>query len=191
MPARKDDVLSVLRNPRMAQIDFHIAHFHVSSAGYELVASAIEDDRISVEVGESTEWAAYGMGSNILYTRRAQIFGIADQALLVHECTHALLDIKNAWRFTDLSSEAAAYVAQVLFRYLNKADMHVPRDISTPYKHMFRYACILVEKYKLHRPEGRGTRLEWDDYRTLRRLIQNIPEYKSIGWLERAGADGV
>ena len=162
----------------MAQIDFHIAHFHVSSAGYELVASAIEDDRISVEVGESTEWAAYGMGSNILYTRRAQIFGIADQALLVHECT-------------DLSSEAAAYVAQVLFRYLNKADMHVPRDISTPYKHMFRYACILVEKYKLHRPEGRGTRLEWDDYRTLRRLIQNSPEYKSIGWLERAGADGV
>jgi len=191
MPATKDDLLSVLRNPRISNIDFHVGHCHVSGTGYELVAAAIEDGRISVETGESSEWAAYGVGTNTFFVRRSQSFRLSDQALVVHECTHALLDIRNAWKFTDLSSEAAAYLAQVVFLYLNKADMTVPRNISTPFLHIYRYACTLVERYKPHRPEGRGSRLEWEDYKTLRRLIQRIPEYKGIGWLESCGVDGV
>lgn len=190
MPARKDDVLSVLRDPRTSLIDFHLAHFHVSGAGYELVAGAIEAGKITVEVGESTEWAAYSFADNTLYTRRSPILNNAEQALIVHECTHALLDLKNAWKFTDLSSEAAAYLAQTVFRYLGQWQRSTYNH-SQAYLDMFHYTCALVEKYKLHRPAGRGTRLAWEDYRRLRWLIQQIPAYSEVKWLERAGADGV
>jgi hypothetical protein len=112
--ARKT-VLSVLRGPKIAKMNFGVGRFVIFSSQYEEVAQAIERGFIKVH-GDPTR------SNNALYHYDTNVIDIApgmtDYGLIVHECTHAIFDIQKYTAAVE-EAEGIAYVAQQLYGLLN------------------------------------------------------------------------
>src|SRR5882672_9588850 len=144
----------------------------VNKANYLAVAQAVQERRIIVmqDVPPGSV-AAYDNGSDILHVDFNQVKTDRDQSTVVHECTHALLDLMRAVNFTMLTSEVAAFLSQTI--YLKNMGQPLPKDeTDTEYNRIFIEADLLAQKWGLY--GGNGATLNRPDFQTLRTTIQKV-----------------
>jgi hypothetical protein len=112
--------------------------------------------------------------------------GSTSQSAVVHECTHALLDLMKAVNFTMLTSEVAAFLSQTI--YLKNMGQPLPNDDKdAEYNRIFVEADLLAQKWGLY--GGNGATLNRPDFQTLRTTIQKV--YLQYGAEQRINGIGV
>jgi hypothetical protein len=95
VPLTKQDVVDTLNSYFVSQMNFRIERVHVSPQNYDEVRVLIEDGDIPVVEGTASN-AYYNPHTNILTTQNASPPADIDgRALLLHECTHAIVDVKK------------------------------------------------------------------------------------------------
>jgi hypothetical protein len=129
--AVRDTVLSVLRGPGIASLNFGVGKFYIASSDYAQVADAIERGFITVRANPTFH-------NNALYHWGADHYievapGITDFALVVHECTHAIFDIGD-YHSVVSESEGVAYIAQALYSISRWGPFHhvEPLNLADP-----------------------------------------------------------
>jgi hypothetical protein len=189
VPLTKQDVVDTLNSYFVSQMNFRIERVHVSPQNYDEVRVLIEDGDIPVVEGTASN-AYYNPHTNILTTQNASPPADIDgRALLLHECTHAIVDVKK-YDITRLTNETAAYIAQHTYLLLANPHYKVSPN-NAPWFNFFNNVVALVKKFKLHQPAGQGTMLQWDDYHPLRTELNALNIYSGVADRERAFADGV
>jgi hypothetical protein len=119
--AIKDDVAKFLRSSAyINRINFAFGTFKVYPSAYQKdVAGAIDSGEILVHTKGASGVAAgasYDMAFDSLELSTTFSVGAPrDQAFLVHECTHAHLDIQCLGSHSGHADEAAAYLAEAIF----------------------------------------------------------------------------
>ena len=159
----------------------------VNKPNYLAVAQAVQERRIIVmqDVPPGSV-AAYDNGRDILHVDFNQVKTDRDQSAVVHECTHALLDLMKAVNFTLLTSEVAAFLSQTI--YLKNMGQPLPNDDKdTEYNRIFIEADLLAQKWGLY--GGNGATLNRPDFQTLRTTIQKV--YLQFGAEDRINGIGV
>lgn len=113
--AVRNRVLSILRGPVVGRMNFGVGRIFIPSSNYEMVAKAIEGGFITVKVDPSlSNSAVYYWGYN-----RIDLSPTSDPALIVHECTHAIFDLRKITTRVE-ETEGLAYVAQALYGLLDR-----------------------------------------------------------------------
>jgi hypothetical protein len=116
---------NILMSDACQKIDFEYARFHLTWVNYTAIAlSAISPDpkpdrlRVTVAGVPNNQDATYAPSRNTI-TVKAWSFGataLAEQAVIVHECTHAAIDQQRSPRtIRGGDGEIVAYIAQALF----------------------------------------------------------------------------
>jgi len=184
------DVLDTLNSYFVTQMDFWVDRVHVCERSYDEVRVLIESGDITVVEGTNPTNAFYDRNSDTLTTQNVPSPpDIGARSLLLHECTHAIVDVQKL-PITRLTNELVAYVAQTTYKLLANPIYAV--EPNNPPWFAFHNHCVdLVKKFKLHRPEGRGVILQEADYSPLRTELHGLNLYQSIPVNESAGANGV
>jgi hypothetical protein len=189
MPPTKQDVLDTLSSYYVSQIDFQLGTERISADNYSNVRQMVDIGRIQVNPGAST-MAWYHPDTNTLDTQLGSSPpNIDGRALLLHECTHAIVNVEQR-AVTELTNEVIAYIAQHVYLLLANP-LYVVAPNNAPWFNFFTETVALVKKFKLHKPEGRGARLSLLDYFPLRNTLSHLkPHYDRIGLLQPAAALG-
>jgi hypothetical protein len=119
----KRDIVSFLRtNAEISKINFRFMTYKVYPTGLSKdVATLIDKDMIKID----SKWfwntaASYLLDNDKIIVKRS--FDIAnsnDAAVLVHECTHALLDYQNLGYGSPIEHEAVGYLAEAVWLEAN------------------------------------------------------------------------
>jgi hypothetical protein len=182
MPITKTEVLAVLEDPRLKSMHFSVGDITVNANEYHLVADYIRSGDIRVIPGREPV-AYYDGRANTIETQAGNPpLNLADRAQILHECTHAIVDI-NGWDVLRLEDEVAAFLAQVTYTWIAEPGP-IPRAIppagTGPRTRLGIAVLQVVEKYGLHTAKGFGARIgEWDVV-TLRRAVQALPDYANV-----------
>lgn len=164
------------RAERLDKINYQIAEngttVAVNKANYLTVAQAVMDRRILVRTDiPAGSMAAYDNDADTLRVDFNRVKTDQDQSNVVHECTHALLDIMNAVNFTMLTSEVAAFLSQTI--YLKNIGQPLPKDDKdVEFNQIFIEADLLAQRKNLY--GGTGATLSRPDYSALRAAIQKV-----------------
>jgi hypothetical protein len=119
--AIKDDLATFLRTDRnIDRLNFALGTFKVYPSAYRKdVADAIASEAIKTRVGTGVSpgaGATYMMNYDTLEVSSSfDVTSVRDQAYLVHECTHAHLDIQNFGYHSGHENEAVGYLAEAVF----------------------------------------------------------------------------
>jgi hypothetical protein len=118
MPLKSDIVNFLKHDTTIPLLNFACMWFRVYPSAYQKdVADAIDSEAIKLGGAvKSGAGASYYMGFDTLDVRPGfSISNVSDQAYLVHECTHAYLDIQNTGLHSSHQDEATAYIAEAMF----------------------------------------------------------------------------
>jgi hypothetical protein len=149
-------VLSVLRGPAIPQMTFGVGFLVISASDYESVAKAIESGKILVKSNPSlSNLAFYHGGANPPYIDLAP--SVSDIGLIVHECTHAIFDIRKLTTNVG-QSEGFGYLSQALYNLLRygpqaryNVPYHAPIMSWVGWQVIFDESRRLAEKLKSNR----------------------------------------
>jgi hypothetical protein len=115
------DITAFLRtNPFINNLNFSFGSFRVYPSAYRHdVASCIDSGQIKVRAkggSSAAAGASYDMAFDSLELSPSFSIGSPDcQAFLIHECTHAHLDIQRIGAHSGHANEAVAYLAEAVF----------------------------------------------------------------------------
>jgi len=184
MPITKADVLAVLNDPRLNSMRFSVGEITVSANEYRNVCEYIKEDDIKVIPGR--ERVAYYDGRlNTIETQAGNPpLNVADRAQLLHECTHAIVDI-NGWDVFTLNDEVAAYLAQLTYTWISAPGPFPPPVPPVGAGSLVRLMISVlqvVQQYNLHSSQGFGVRISEFDIASLRRAVRAFPPYARIAW---------
>ena len=192
MPIGKNEVLRVLRHPSLSKINFSVGAITVDAEGYRNVAAYVEAADIKVVPG-TEDIAFYDGRLNTITTPAVNPpLDTGRSAQLLHECTHAIVDIDRL-DVLRLDDEVAAYLAQLVFmRVAEPGPFPRPLPISPatlgPLMRLMTAMQRVIYRYKLHTSEGFGVRISELDIVGLRRVVHAHPEYQHIQWGEKGNA---
>ncbi len=190
MPITKADVLAVLNDPRLKNMHFSIGEITVSADEYRNVADYIKEDDIRVIPGRDPV-AYYNGHLNTLETQAGNPpLNLADRAQVLHECTHALVDINGLDVFI-LNDEVAAYLAQLTYMMISSPtpfQSPFPPAGAGPQARLTISLLRVVRTYNLHTSQGFGARISELDIVNLRRAVRALPPYARIAWAEKGNA---
>jgi cytochrome c peroxidase len=187
MPVTKADVLAVLEDPKLKNMHFSVGQITVNANEYYIVADYIRNGDIQVIPGQEPV-AFYDGRRNTIETQAGNPpLNVADRAQILHECTHAIVDI-NGWDVLRLEDEAAAYLAQMAYSWTGPFPRAIPSPGTTPTNKLAIAVLQVVEKYDLHNAKGFGARIgEWDIV-GLRRAVKAHPGYTHVREDEKSDA---
>jgi hypothetical protein len=196
MPINKSEVIKALNDPALGRVNFSVGLIKVNAAEFRKVADCISTGDITVTSGNEA-LAFYSPHLNELTTQQGNPpLDSSDRAQLLHECTHAIVDI-NEWNVLRLHDEAAGYLTQ--FTYLTVADNRpplplmppvLPPGVGSPQQRMFWTLKKIVLQYGLHETRGFGAAIKPDDIALLVEAIHAHPDYAGVKADEtRPGAD--
>ena len=143
----KKNVVETLVSAPVKWINFTFANRMVSPIGYYYVASLVSNGTISCGVNSSLSNTAMYDPNNNKIIASDQSYGetyFDEKALLVHESTHAILDVfysgrdmnnKKSGGITVLQDETIAYLAQAM--YIVAARGASPSDKTIPDYHAY------------------------------------------------------
>jgi hypothetical protein len=193
MPITKADVLAVLGDPLLKRMFFSVGVITVCAEEYNNVAEYIADDDIAVVPGTKST-AFYSGFKNTIETQAGDPpLDVADRSQILHECTHAIVDI-NALDVERVKDEVAAYLAQLTFIVLSnpKFDfgptVHPPVH-GSPFGELMWSLFQVVRKYNLHNNKGFGAKISELDVWKLTRALHAVPDYAHIKETEKSGGD--
>jgi hypothetical protein len=118
MTTKADLVHFLKTEPNIARLNFAFKTYKVYPSAYRKdVADAIDSGAIKLgSAPASGAGATYYVDMDRLELQPGfTIAGWMDQALLIHECTHAHLDIQNFGKHSGHENEAVAYLAEALY----------------------------------------------------------------------------
>jgi len=193
MPITKADVLAVLNDPRLNNMHFSVGEITVSADEYRNVADYIKEDDVKVIPG--VESVAYYDGHlNTIETQAGNPpLNLADRAQVLHECTHALVDINGLDVFT-LNDEVAAYLAQLTYTWISSPGPFprpIPPANTAPLMRLMNSVAQVVQQYNLHNSKGFGARISELDIVNLRRAVRAFPPYAGVTWTKKRSAQNV
>ena len=181
----KQDVLEVLSDPVLGKMNFFVMDVHIESRQYLKISYLIENDAIQVEQGEKEGKAAYSMSHDRLVTQRENpLASLEQRGLIVHECTHAIIDMDEL-RVTRVTSEAAAYLAQVTYLLLKKP------TYTSPSGGFFADFVALAKKHNLHTSPNPPPKVPWEDYQSLASKMKESSSYEDKNMVNKVSADGI
>ena len=153
--------------------------------------AAITDGRVKVATGSDQSVAFYNMRTNTIETpRKNPPLDVGERAQLIHECVHALNDLRFI-NEVSLIEEAAGYLAQLTFMTLSLP----PRTTPHPsYLHprlgplmRLMVACDdVIAQYQLAEPVGFGARISARDAFFLMMRVRGVPAYARLGLYEKS-----
>lgn len=169
-------VCGVLARPEVAKIKFTLGPVSISSHSFKQVEDNILNGKIKVVFTPKLP----ANNGKYRYTHNTLFLGfmaagdnIDKQALIIHECTHAAMDIVGKALMVS-HCEAAAYVAQCLFfYYVNEVELSEPGVKPT-----FQSA-ILQEAWKVAEKARTDEVLSEEDIDQLLKEIARHPLYKT------------
>ncbi len=102
-------------------VNFTLGPIQVTAALLADVGKAVAAGKIKVVIDPTISHdAIYNAKSNQLQLKRnVSAPGLLERALIVHEATHAINDMRKLGRTPNIDDEAAAYIAQALYLYRN------------------------------------------------------------------------
>ena len=181
----KQDVLEVLSDPVLGKMNFFVEDVHIESRQYAKVQYLIENDAIEVEHGEEEGKAAYSMSADRLVTQKeSPLASLEQRGLIIHECTHAIIDMDQL-RVTRLTSEAAAYLAQVTYLLLKKP------TYTSPAGGFFSDFVDLAKKHKLHQSPNPPPKVSRKEYETLASKMKESDFYADKDLFAEVSAYGI
>jgi hypothetical protein len=117
----KADVIEALKDPVLQRLSIQFEGMLISGMHFKLVRDHIENDTIKVVSGSSDTVAYYNAGSDTLTTQLGPTPSpYWKRSTLIHECTHALMDILK-FKTTRLTNETLAYTTQVAYEVMSDA----------------------------------------------------------------------
>jgi hypothetical protein len=178
------------------RINFQLGGLSVTASGLARVAQALRGRRITVYryAGLPDDVTAeYKVERNALLVRAysPDLFrSISSRAAIVHECVHALIDLNRATATTHLTGEAAAYLAQGLYRLLHGDRFRewARANRSEDVGRIFYEAIQLIDRFNL---QTHSAALTWQDYTSLRDAVHRHPRYQDVSSTDLHGADGI
>ncbi len=190
MPIEMKEVLRVLRDEKLSKFSFSVGAITVDAEGYRNVAAYIEAKDIKVIAGNEPIAFYDGHRNTITTPAGNPPLDSGDAAQLLHECTHAIVDIDRL-DVLRLNDEVAAYLAQLTYMWVAKPDPF-PNPIRLgglgPLMQLMVAFAQVIQRYKLHTSEGFGARISELDIAGLRRVVHAHPEYRHIQWGEKGSA---
>ncbi len=149
----------------------------VNKDGFRAVAMAVVEERILIQqkavAGPMASVSAglYSRQFDILFIDKGRVKSKQDQAVIVHECTHALGDLQSVQHFTMLSDECVAFLAETM--WLKAAGVPLPNHPDDPDHHqIYVQADMVVAKNKLN--EGAHVLLTAADIAALRSAVKKV-----------------
>lgn len=120
MTIKNDILVFLLTNPHIQKLEYRLRWYTIAPKEYRygLYGAIQKDDIIIRTKGASGPKAGasydYSYDSFEL-TPNFNITNWSDQAFFIHECTHAVIDMKNIGKHSAHEDEAMAYMAEALF----------------------------------------------------------------------------
>lgn len=146
--------------------------YNIRPSDYTLVANAIRDGNIIVRtegVRGPEAGAAYDFNYDSLELPSGfTLTSSRNKAFIVHECTHAILDIRNFGMFSNYENEAIAYLAEAIFLV---ASSQPPLGSSNIRSISHRIAADFVRRSRRRIPST--------DFSQLVTAISRHPHYES------------
>lgn len=193
MPLDEGDVLNILNEPVVKGMDFWVGPVHISGNSYGVVRDNIRADNILV-VGGSQNLAFYDSQTNILTTQAVNPPpDLGQRALLLHECTHALIDVFDYdVKVTRHIDELSAYLAQWVYTMRSDPSTSVGPN-NPPWYAFFQGVFTLIKNIHLDTVAGNGTHIGLDTLEPLRVQLAALPgvNYGSFRKDSPTGADGL
>jgi hypothetical protein len=193
VPITKNDVLAVLEDPNLTHINFTVGNITVNHQGYRHVYDYIKADDIQVIPGKESV-AYYDGRRNTLETQSGNPpLQLPDRVQILHECTHALVDIRglNVLRLHD---EVAAYLAQVTYAQIESPSSPL-RALSpvgaSPMGKLTFYMLQVVQQYNRHARGGSVIQINDWDLLKLTKAVQAFPDYAHVKASEISVGAGV
>ena len=176
-------VLATLRGSPTRRIDFGVGPVYIRGSDYERVAKAVEGDGITVKADvRLSSKAFYNPATNRMTVNPEQ----PDEALIVHEATHAIFDLRAIPTIVE-ESEGIAYIAQALYgliKYGPRPRYIVSPDPGNPMS-WAAWQTIFDESSRLADLMLLQPRIFADDAAELFRAIRNAGWYRGrVGKLE-------
>ena len=195
MPLKTADVIATLNDPVALGIMFIAGPTFVSGVGYVVVRDSILNGNIMVLEGDPQQnLAFYNPSTDTLTTQGTANppAGMDDRAQLLHECTHALIDINGPVGMTRHLGELTAYIAQFVYETRSDPWWTVPPN-NVPWQTFYQGIVDLIHAKNLHKLEGNGAILTAAELEPLRLQLIALPgvTYGTYGKDVLAGADGV
>jgi hypothetical protein len=193
MPVTKHDVLEVLADPKLMKMGFTVGTITVNHQGYRNVYDYIQAEDIQVLPGKETVAFYDGRHNTLITQAGTPPLGLSDRVQILHECTHALIDISGL-KVLRLHDEVAAYLAQVTYAQI-ESPSSPPRSLSavgaSPMGKLVFAMLQVVHSYGLHSSKGFGARIEDWDLVTLTKAVQAFPAYGHVKASEISVGAGV
>jgi hypothetical protein len=195
----KTDIIDTLRSAPCSGLSFRLLHVHIRSAQYHRLSREIEHGRVQIVQSPTALPAGvaayYRDHSTIMVGPGASV----SQNLIVHEATHAICDIQHrSMNFYD--SEMVAYVAQVMFKFLQGGIPPLSHAQAVPLAQQSSLRCISSPAAPtctnaigdaagvIALSVMRGQHVSHMDIDRLRTILRTHPRYRAGGFGPRASA---
>lgn len=152
----KSNVLSTLCMPEMRAVNFMYNGRLISPAGFAIVAVMVNDGRIACSLDANlTDKATYDPLTDTITARDGSYGDYLDEkSVLVHECTHAMLDAFSGARsegsgsasMSVLEDETTAYLAGAIFSVETK----LTSGATSPHKEAIEVVKPKLAEIKKH-----------------------------------------
>jgi hypothetical protein len=155
MPLTEADVINTLGESVVAGMDFHVGNIHVSGKAFATIRDHVRVGNIIVVEGTSS-LAFYDNQTDILTTQLGNSPGNLDQrAQLLHECTHALVDVFAGSNTTRHIDELASYIVQHVYLMRSNPSWTVAPN-NVPWFNFYTGIAQLVHSNGLDTLAGNG-----------------------------------
>jgi hypothetical protein len=179
MPLTESDVLDTLDDGIVSSLDFTVGPVRISGARYRILRDNILAGNLMVTPGTG-DLAFYNNTTDILTTQKGDSPpNIFARALLLHECTHALVDLFHGDNSVTVhANELAAYLVQDI--YTMRAIPGIksgPIELKNPMWGVFWAMVYGVIKLKnLNTLKGNGTVITLDELEPIRLALAVLPD---------------
>lgn len=187
---RTQTVVNIFRHYPAAiqKINFMLGGLKISPEGYGEIARLIETEDIpvvSLMQSDNDVVAHYDPQKNTLALRSSQIGAHGARSWVIHECTHALVDLQCVMA-SQVEHECAAFIAQTMF-LLTVA----PAEVAGSTDKLIQSAAWIVVDRKLM--QGPGQTLRRADYDSLAKVVRDVYQRKyDLATIEhKAWTDGI
>ena len=176
MPLNEGDVLNTLSDTVTTSMNFWVGAVHISGKGYGVIRDHIRAGNILVVPG-SSNLAFYDIKTDILTTQAGNSPATMDQrSLLLHECTHALVDVfTNGSKVTRHIDELAAYLAQFAYKLRSNPAWALGSNDGSPWPTFFSDVLALNKRFGFDTVAGNGGKVGVADLEPLRVQLAALP----------------
>lgn len=177
-------------------INFRLGGLPITPRGFSDVGDEIQAGHIRLlrsrslppGVGAEYRWRQHTL---VVCDDMNQVLNtVSGRSLVVHEGVHAMIDRNRAVATTMLTAEAAAYLAQIIYR-LRSGDRLRPwieANRTEPDGAIYYEALQLIDRFDLLTGSAA---IQWADSEALRAAINQHPRYRDVSAADLHGADGV